>query len=103
MANGFLNEERFARSFARGKFRFNKWGRYKIRQALRSKHVPEEYIVAGLREINEEEYLKTLRYLIARKAATVRNKDPFTRNRKITDYMLRKGYELELIRGIIDS
>lgn len=97
ITSGFLNEERFAKAYARGKFRSNKWGRYKIRQALKAKKVSEECITAGLQEIDEEEYLQVLQDLMEQKARTVKDKNSFTRNRKIANYLLQKGFESELV------
>ncbi|QTN38583.1 RecX family transcriptional regulator [Cryomorphaceae bacterium] len=103
ISNGFLNEERFARSFARGKFRSNKWGRYKIRQALKLKRVSEVCINAGLSEIDDEEYYRVLTDLLERKAASVKDKNAFTRNRKIANYALQKGFESDLVWDILNS
>ena len=60
ISEGFLNEERFARSYCRGKFRIKKWGRQKIRKNLIFKRVSEYCIRKGMEEINEEEYLTAL-------------------------------------------
>lgn len=97
ISSGFLNEERYAKAFARGKFRSNKWGRYKIRQALKVKKVSEECITAGLQEIDDNEYLDVLRDLMEQKARTVKDKNTYTRSRKIANYLLQKGFESELV------
>ena len=55
MANGFLNEERFARAFARGKFRIKGWGPRKIAQGLQAKRVSSACINLGLSELDEGE------------------------------------------------
>lgn len=55
MANGFLNEERFARAYARGKFRIKGWGPRKIAQGLQAKRVSSACISLGLSELNEDE------------------------------------------------
>lgn len=55
MANGFLNEERFARAFARGKFRIKGWGPRKIAQGLQAKRVSSACINLGLSELEEGE------------------------------------------------
>ena len=52
----YIDEQRYANAFVRDKYRFNQWGRIKIAQALRMKHVASEYIYAALDEIDEEEY-----------------------------------------------
>ena len=62
---GFLNEERYARAFAGGKFRVKRWGRLKIRQELRKKRIDEDLIDHAIQwEIPETDYLQSLRYLL---------------------------------------
>ncbi len=60
MREDFLNEERFARSFVRGKFRIKKWGKIKITQELKKKEISAPIIKLGLTEIDQAEYLKIL-------------------------------------------
>lgn len=97
----FLNEERFARSFARGKFNQKKWGKMKIRQALRQKRVPEKLIELGLTEIDEAMYLETLEELFLKKSdELVHERDGFKKQTKIRNYLLQKGFESELIYGL---
>jgi regulatory protein len=59
----FLNEERFAITYARGKFRMKSWGKQKIKYALKMKGISEYCIKKGLAQIPEEEYLCTLKHL----------------------------------------
>lgn len=92
---GFLNEERFAKSYARGKFRMQQWGRMKIINGLRSKNVSEPLIQIALKEIDEEEYLKTLEYLIRKfygKSEDVQ---------KTKQNLLARGFEYELVLSVI--
>ena len=62
----FLNEERFARSFARGKFRIKKWGKNKITQALKRKNISPYCIRKAMTEIGDQEYEKTLNDLLVK-------------------------------------
>jgi len=97
IADGFLNEERYARSFARGKFRINRWGRVKIQQALRQKQVSDYCVNAGLQEIDEEEYRAALLELIKKLVAQYGEiSDPVARN-KTFQALVRKGYETWLV------
>src|SRR5436190_3987476 len=64
ITEGFLNEDRYARSFAGGKFRMKKWGRLKIINELESKGISKNCIRSGLHEIAEDDYLQTLRSLL---------------------------------------
>lgn len=103
MQEGFLNEERFARSFVRGKFRIKKWGRIKIKQELKLREISEPIIRLALTEIEEEQYYKTLEELLEKKQRLVTESDPYKRKRKIADFLLRKGYESHLVFDLINS
>jgi len=67
ISEGFLNEERFAKAFAGGKFRMKKWGRIKITHALESKSISPNCIRAGLAEIDRDDYLNTLKKILTDK------------------------------------
>jgi regulatory protein len=93
-AENYLNEERFAKAFALGKLRHNKWGRNKIIHALKQKQLPDLYIQIGLGEIDEEEYLNTLKAVLSDKK--VQAKDEFTRQSKLVRYAMQKGFQADL-------
>ncbi len=95
ISEGFLNEERFARSFVRGKYRMKKWGRRKILQELKRKQISDYCIKKGMKEIDEEEYYENMMHLIQRKASTVKVKNKFDFSKKISAYMLQKGYAFD--------
>jgi regulatory protein len=97
----YLNEERFARSFAGGKFRNNKWGRQKIEFELFKRGVPELLIQEGLLEIDEEEYGKTLKEIITRKKNEIKPVETVNIREKIINFAYGKGYEIDLILGIV--
>jgi regulatory protein len=97
----YLNEERFARSFARGKFRMKNWGRKKIVQSLRFKQVSDYCIVKGLEEIVAGEYEQTLRKLACQKYDSLKTEQFLRRQYKTTQYLLAKGYEPDLVREVI--
>ena len=101
ISNNFLDEERFARTFARGKFRMKQWGRNKIKQELKIRDVSAYSIKAAMTEIDGDEYLSVLSNLIAKKERTTTFKNQFDKKKKLTDYALSKGYEYELIAEII--
>jgi regulatory protein len=94
----FLNEERFARSYARGKFRIKHWGKIKIKQHLKSKQVSEYCIKKGLTEIDEEDYQKTIEQLIQKKMLelNIRKLKPSYKN-QIIKYLMGKGFEYDMI------
>lgn len=97
MHENFLNEERFARSFVRGKFRIKKWGRVKIKQELKAKEISSPLIKIALTEIQEEDYLNTLNELAEKKALLIKEKDPYKRRNKLCNYLIQKGYESNLV------
>ena len=103
MQENFLNEERFARSFVRGKFRIKKWGRIKIKQELKFREISAPLIKIALTEIDEKEYFKTLTILTEKKNALVKEKDPFKKRKKLAGYLLQKGYESSLIFEVLDN
>lgn len=98
ITENFLNEGRYARQFAGGKFRVKKWGRRRILFELKAKGISAPCIRDALSEIPEEDYRQTLHALAEKKAADLHpEKDPFVLRKKITTYLLMKGYEPELI------
>ncbi len=98
----YLNEERFAQQFAGGKFRMKQWGRVKIKYELKQKQVSEYCIKKGLKEIDEDDYLKVLQKLALEKWTAVKTeKNVFAKLRKTQDYLMQKGYEHELIRQVL--
>src|SRR5690606_17394588 len=97
MQENFLNEERFARSFARGKFRIKKWGRNKIKQELKAREISTPLIKIALSEIEDEEYLNTLRDLAEKKSLLLKEKDVFKKRNKLNNYLLQKGFEFSLV------
>lgn len=100
----FLNEERFARSFARGKFRFKKWGKIKIRQKLFEKRVAKKLINFAIeKEIEDEVYWQTLTKLLDKKDKTLKEEDIFVRKKKIYNYLFQKGFESGLIWKAINE
>jgi regulatory protein len=103
IADNYLNEERFARAYARGKFRTKSWGRNRIKQELQMRRVSDYCIRKGMEEIDEEDYLATLEKVISKKLEELRGEDHFTAQQKTAQYAMRKGYESELIWRIIKA
>jgi regulatory protein len=101
--NNYLNEERFARQFAGGKFRMKQWGRRKIQYELQQKGVNKLNIKFGLKEIEEEEYLKVLKKLASKKWEELSGEQYLVRQGKTINYLLQKGYEQDLITTAIDE
>lgn len=103
MQENFLNEERFARSFVRGKFRIKKWGRIKIKQELKYKEIGSPLIKIALTEIDEQEYYKTLVELAEKKVVLIKEKNAFKKKQKLINYLSQKGYESSLVFEVSNS
>lgn len=103
MQEDFLNEERFARSFVRGKFRIKKWGRVRIRQELKLREISSPIIKIAMTEIDEKQYLKTLHDLAEKKLGLLREPNQFKCRKKLSDHLLRKGYEAGLVFEVTAS
>ena len=93
-----INEERFARAFARGKFRMKQWGREKIKQHLKAKKISDYCIKKALTEINGEEYDQIMLKLLEKKQNELKSeKNHFIKKAKIYKYMVQKGYERDIV------
>ena len=101
--DNYLNEERFAITYAGGKFRMKNWGRKKIQYELQQKGVNKANIKIALKELDEHEYLKTLKKLAGKKWLLLAGEHYLTRQAKITSYLLQKGYEHTLISNIVSE
>ena len=93
----YLDEERYSRSYCRGKFRMKKWGKIKIIHALRKKKISKVSITKGLEEINDSEYKIELEKQYQKKKKTTREKNHFIKQKKIATYLISKGYESNLV------
>lgn len=97
IANNFLNEERFACSFARGKHRIKSWGKIRIVNELKFKHISSRNITTALKEISEDEYLETFEKLSSKIWDNIQDRDVQKKRKKFCDYLLRKGWESNLV------
>jgi regulatory protein len=99
----FLNEERFARSYVRGKFRIKKWGRYKIVQQLKFHRIGAYALKQGLKEIDEDVYLETLKAVIEKKWGETKLSNNFQKKGKVARYAISRGYEGDLVWDILGA
>lgn len=100
---GFLDEERFARSYARGKFKQNRWGREKIRQGLRGKGVQPRLVEEALTEIDETNYHQILEKLLQQKLKSLSGESLLKKKNKAARYLIGKGYEQNLVWQAIEE
>ena len=97
----FLNEERYARCFARGKFRIKKWGKLKIRMALKKRDVYFKCIDLAMLEIDDKTYLITLKELLQKKNDILKETNLYKRKMKLINYLVNRGYEYDLIHDAL--
>ncbi len=97
----YLNEERFARNFAVGKFRQKQWGKNKIIYALKLKKIPDLIIQIGLQAIDDEEYMRTLVDILKKKSKEIKDKNHHQRNYKLAAYAIRKGFRSGLVWDVV--
>jgi regulatory protein len=99
---GVLNEERYAKAFAGGKFRMKQWGKEKIRQQLKLRKISDYCIKKALLEIPEDEYNNTLNKLLSKKLAEIKaDRSEMSRKSKLYRYLIQKGYEKDLVMEAI--
>ena len=103
IAGNFLNEERFANAYTRGKFNQKGWGKNKIKQGLKFKKVSDPLIKKALQSINGDDYLKMLHKVIEKKSALLSEKEPYKRKYKLQQYALSRGYENDLIADVLKN
>ena len=99
----YLNEARFAKMFAGGKFRMKSWGKKKIYYALKEKRVSEYNIKKAMQEIDEETYDRTLHELAQKKYELLKGEQYLVRKKKTMDYLLQKGYEYEKVVKAVEN
>ena len=90
----YVDESRYATFFVRDKYRFNQWGRIKIAQALRMKHIPSACIDEAMEEIDEQEYLNILTSLLKKKVRSIKESNDYERNGKLVRFAAGHGYEI---------
>lgn len=95
----YLNEERFAKSFARGKFKIKKWGKKRIVNELKLRDITKYNITIALKEIHEEEYITTLDELAKKRLRQISETNIQKKKKKLADYLLYRGWESHLVYG----
>ncbi|MCC2546086.1 recombination regulator RecX [Hymenobacter sp. BT175] len=98
-----LDEERYAKSFVRGRHRIKKWGRRRLMQELKQKGLSDYCIKSGLKEIDGDEYYANLVGLLEKKNALEKESHPVKRRQKLQLFLTAKGYEQDLIKIALDD
>ena len=97
ITHNFLNEERFAKSFARGKHRIKHWGRIRIVTELKARHISQYNINSALKEIDADDYLEHFNTLADHFWEGLRESNFLKKQKKCFDFLYRKGYESDFI------
>lgn len=98
----YLNEERFTRSYIRGKFYIKHWGRNKIKMNLKMKGINEKLISHSMDEIDDGDYEKTVIKLFQNYYITQKATADYQKKSKAIKHLLSKGYEYDVILSLID-
>lgn len=101
ISENFINEERFAVSYAGGKFRQLGWGRIKIKTALQLKKVSAYCIRKALSSIGDDEYAQKLQQVLRKRAGEEKEKNPLLRNHRIARFAVSRGFEPDLVWEVL--
>ena len=99
---GFIDDARYCRAFVSDKFRLEKWGKRKIREALYVKKVKELYVDAALMNISDEDYMATLRNILKSKDRSLKGMDAEVRREKLYRYAQSRGFESAAISECLE-
>ncbi|MFD1294833.1 regulatory protein RecX [Lutibacter holmesii] len=103
MQHNFLNEERYAKSYARGKFNIKKWGKIKVANDLKFKNISAYNIKTALKEINDEDYYNNLQTIATKKLKLIKEPNSFKKRNKLATFLISKGYESNLVFELVNS
>ena len=103
MKDNFLNEERFAKSYARGKFRIKSWGKQRIVRELKFRDISAYNLKTALKEIDATEYIATIYRITENRNAVISESDIYKRKKKLIDFLMRKGFEYDLIYKVVNE
>lgn len=96
--HNFLNEERFAKAYARGKFRYKYWGKNRIRRELKARGISAYNLKTAFLEIEDEEYMEVFDTLSQKRFDQLSSeKNVYRKRKKLADYLLYRGWESDLI------
>ena len=95
--HNYLNEERFAKSFARGKFNIKKWGKQRIVRELKTRGISRFNIETALKEISDTDYINTFNELSKKRLSQIKESNKFKKKKKLVDYLLYRGWETHLV------
>ena len=95
--NNYINEERFAQSFVRGKHNYKFWGKNRIVNELKFRNISSRIITIALKELPDATYIANFHVLAEKNWEQIKERKGPKKNKKFVDFLLRKGYETSLI------
>ncbi|PSG90548.1 regulatory protein RecX [Aurantibacter aestuarii] len=95
--HNFLNETRFAETFARGKFRVKKWGKRRIENELKLRQISAYNIKKGLAQISENDYFETFDLLALKRLEAITETNKYKKRKKLADYLLYRGWDSSMV------
>jgi len=99
----YLNEERFALAFVKGKFRIKKWGRIRLKAELKKRKISKYLIKSALEQISDKDYLFTFEELANRKADSIKADSILLKKKKLADYLIYRGWESSLVNNKVNQ
>ena len=99
----YLNEERFAKTFAGSKFRVKSWGKHKIRQHLKQRGITGHNLETAMKEIEPDDYRQRLTELLEKKKRTLPQESPLVLKQKLARYAISKGFEPDLVWSLLGN
>lgn len=99
----YLNEERFALAFVKGKFRIKKWGRIRLKAELKKRKISKYLIKSALEQISEKDYLFTFEELANRRANSIKADSILLKKKKLADYLIYRGWESSLVNNKVNQ
>lgn len=103
VANRYVDDRRYARSFVNDKLKYNKWGPRKIEQSLWMKHIDESVLREALDDVDNEEYISVLRPLLTSKRKTTKAETDYEMNQKLLRFAIGRGFTFEQVKEVIDD
>ena len=103
VANRYVDDRRYARSFVNDKLKYNKWGPRKIEQSLWMKHIDESILREALDDVDNEEYISVLRQLLTSKRKTTKAETDYEMNQKLLRFAIGRGFTFEQVKEVIDD
>jgi len=99
----YIDETRYAAAFVKDKFRFNKWGKQKIKYQLQQKNISEFDIDDAMLQITDIDYIEMVKHLLILKNKNVKGKSNYERKGKLLRFMIQKGFGIDIVNKVVDQ